>query len=174
MLRWLRALGALGGLVAMPLAGCVTATAFEPAAAFFPSGVSVEVDDAYADGRRLYVAMRITSGVDGPIYVDPDGMGLRLPDGRVLRRAAIAGEGPVARVLHREEEAYREIRRGSTRSLLLAFELPPGCPAPSPATLIVGGVSFGTDPTPIVVGEIPLAAPRTVPPPGPPILTPGP
>lgn len=163
MPRWLRALAVAGGLLAPPLAGCAKETSFQPVAAFFPSGAHVHVDDAYSDGRRVYVQMRIMSGVTGPIYVDPDGMGLRLPDGRVLRRSALAGYDRFARARRREDEVYRGIRRGMVRTLILSFDIPPDHPALAPATLIVGGVSFGTDPTPIVVGEVPLTAPRTLP-----------
>ena len=163
MPRWLRALAVAGGLLAPPLAGCAKETAFEPVAAFFPSGVQVQVDDAFSDGRRVYVATRITCGTIGPIYVDPDGMGLRLPDGRVLRRSALAGYDRSARARRREDEVFQGLRRGMVRALILSFDIPPDHPALAPATLIVGGVSFGTDPTPIVVGEVPLTAPRTLP-----------
>lgn len=163
MPRWLRALAVAGGLLAAPLAGCAKEVAFEPVVAFFPSGVHVHVDDAYSDGRRVYVELRVMSGVTGPIYINPDGMGLRLPDGRVLRRAPIADRDRLDRVRRREDEVYRGIRPGMVRTLILSFDIPPGRPALAPAALIVGGVSFGADPTPIVVGEVPLTAPRTLP-----------
>lgn len=174
MRRLLRAFVLAGGLLSAALAGCASRVPLHAPMAFFPSGVQVHVDSAYVDGDRVYVELRMMNGAETPIYVNPDGMGLRLPDGRVLRRVAIAGRDRYDRVLERAAQTYHGIRRGFVRTFVLEFAAPEGAGDLTPATLIVGGVSFGTDPAPVVVGEVPLT--RTDMPPGarPPVLAPPP
>jgi hypothetical protein len=164
MLRLLRAFVLAGWLFSPVLAGCAKRVPLQAPVAFFPSGVYVRVNSAFIDGDRVYVELRMMNGAKVPIYVNLDGMGLRLPDGRVLRRAAMAGRDRYGPTSERTAQSYHSIRRGFARTWSLEFVAPGGAQALAPVTLIVGGVSFGTDPTPVVVGDLLLT--RTDMPPG--------
>jgi len=113
-----------------------------------PGGVYVKVTEAYVTGERLYVKTWMMNTTQGPVTIDRDGIALRLPDGRVLPRA----EGTFT-----QHKPYN-LAPGAGRDVHVDFKDAAEFEGVTSATLIVGGVSFGVDPTPRVAGEVPLGA----------------
>jgi hypothetical protein len=111
-----------------------------------PGGVFVKINEAYVAGERLYVKTWMMNTTAAPMTIDRDGMALRLPDGRVLPRA----EGTFT-----QHKPYN-LAPGAGRDVHVDFKDAAEFEGVTSATLIVGGVFFGADPTPRVAGEVPL------------------
>jgi hypothetical protein len=120
---------------------------FAGQSATLQSGAQVNFKDVYTKDDQFVVKLWMTNLSQAFMMIDRNGFALRLSDGRVLRRAV-----------------------GITTTHYL-FTLPPGGSHDvnvdfrdpghdlrllQGASLIVGGISFSTDPRPRVVGEIPL------------------
>ncbi len=120
---------------------------FAGQSATLQSGTQVNFQDAYVEEGKFTVKVWVANMSQAFMNVSRDGWALRLPDGRVLRRAV-----------------------GIT-TLHNLYNLPPGgghevfvdfrdqghdMRQIGTASLIVGGISFSTDPRERVVGEIPL------------------
>jgi hypothetical protein len=147
------------------LAACSVRTPFYAPPTRLPGGVFVKVNEAFVRGERLYVKTWMMNETQGPVTIDRDGMALRLPDGRVLPRA----EGTFT-----QHKPY-SLAPGAGRDVHVDFKDEANeFEGITGATLIVGGVSYGTDPAPRVAGEIPLSATfaPSPPPPGPPPAAP--
>jgi hypothetical protein len=131
-----------------------------------PSGVFIKVTQAYARGDRIYVETWMMNATQGPIGVDRDGFALRLSDGRVLPRSS----GTFTR------HTPYQLAPGVGRQVNVDFRSDDGFDGIASATLIVGGVSFGTDPMPRVAGEVALSTtyvpPTQAAPPAPPAAPP--
>lgn len=142
----------IGGVAALALAlgmlGCggdlPSKVAYVGQSAPLQSGCQVTFEDAWAREGEVQVRLRVINLTQGIMYVDRDGFALRLGDGRVARRA-----GAVHNVY--------TIPPGGQHQVNLGFR-DPGYDMRTNGgmSLIVGGISFSTDPRPRVVGEIPL------------------
>ena len=146
MARTLRSLFLLG-VVLLALVACSKRVPLYAAATTLPSGVHVRVHQAYIDDDRVYVKMWMMNGTQVPMRVDRDGMSLRLPDGQVLPRSV----GVTTR-----HNVY-DLAPGQGHDVFVDFRATRDLDMLSEATVILGGVSFGTDPTPRVAGELPLS-----------------
>lgn len=111
------------------------------------SGTQVVFRDAWVAKDIFVVKLYVTNLSQAFLNLNRDGFALRLPDGRVLQRASgittmhntyviPPGLGHDVNVDFRDPGAEMRMING--------------------ASLIVGGISFSTDPRPRVVGEIPL------------------
>lgn len=108
------------------------------------SGTQVNFQDAWVTDDVFRVKLWVQNLSQAFMMVDRDGFALRLPDGRVLRRAGSI-HGQYTLPPGGGHEVFVDFKdRGQDMRLVNA------------ASLIVGGVSFSTDPRPRVVGEIPL------------------
>lgn len=157
MIRILRAL-VLAGLVSMMSAGCSKRVPLRGGPALFPSGVWVRVASAYVEGDRVLLRLVFLNGAQQPLFIHPDGIEVRWPDGTLARRVMREGE-PESGSARR----FYGIRRGLSLELILELRADRDLGDARGATLVVGGVSFGTDPRPFVVGEVPLFATVTAP-----------
>ena len=111
------------------------------------SGVQVVFQEAFAKDDIFVVHMSVTNLSQAFLNVDRDGFALRLPDGRVLPRAI----GTFT------QHTPYTIPPGSFHQVNVDFrDAPRDMRQITGASLIVGGISFSTDPRPRVVGEIPL------------------
>lgn len=111
------------------------------------SGVQVAFQDAWVADDIFKVKMFVTNLSQAFLNVDRDGFALRLPDGRVLRRAI--GTFTTHNIY--------TIPPGASHEVFVDFrDAPRDMRLITGASLIVGGISFSTDPRPRVVGEIPL------------------
>jgi len=162
MVRGLRALVFVALTLAGLAAGCSKRIPLHGGPARFPSGVHVRLESAYVAGNRVYIHARLLNGSEGPIYINPDGIALRLPDGRQVRRSALAGtpgpEQPSTR-----QRTFLGLRRGFSRDVVVELEAARDLGDVTHATLVLGGISFGTNPTAFVVGELPLSAAQAAP-----------
>jgi hypothetical protein len=111
------------------------------------SGAQVNFQDAWVQPKIFVVHLWVQNLSQAFMNIDRDGFALRLADGRVLRRAIgtftphniytlAPGQGHEVHVDFRDPGNDMRLNNG--------------------AALIVGGISFSTDPRPRVVGEIPL------------------
>jgi hypothetical protein len=115
-------------------------------AATLQSGVQVNFQDAWAREKEVQVKLWVSNMSEAFLMVDRDGFALRTQDGRVIRRA-----GEVHNVYN--------IPPGGGHEVFLKFvDKSFDMRSSQGLSLIVGGVSFSTDPRPRVVGEIPLVA----------------
>lgn len=120
--------------------------AFVGQSATLQSGVQVNFQDAWAREGEIQVRLWVMNFSPAMLYVDRDGFALRLGDGRVVRR-----EGAVHNVY--------TIPPGGRHAVNLGFRDPGyDMRTNGGVSVIVGGISFSTDPRPRVVGEIPLVA----------------
>lgn len=145
---------------ALLLAACVRASFFAPPATLAGT-LQVRTFEAFARDDRFYVKTVITNVGPQPVIIDRDGFALRLPNGQVLPRSSgtTTQHKPYALAPGQSHEVFVDFRAG------YAIDNIPG------ATLVVGGITIGGDPTPRVVGEIPLSQAVVVegaPPPPPP------
>jgi hypothetical protein len=149
MRTWLVA-AAVGGLWAAGF-GCGPSLpdkiGFAGQSATLQSGTQVNFQDAYVDEERFTVKVWVANMSPAFMNVSRDGWALRLPDGRVLRRAI--GTFTTHHVYN--------IPPGGGHAVYVDFRDPGRDMRQIPtASLIVGGISFSTDPRERVVGEIPL------------------
>jgi hypothetical protein len=130
-------------------AGLPSKVDFAESSAQLQSDVQISLQEAWASDERIRVRLYVQNRAAASLRVDRDQLQLRLPDGRVLGRAA----GITAR--HRP----LELQPGGGHELVVDFR-DPGSDLRliGAASLIVGGVSFAADPQPRSVGEIALAA----------------
>ena len=111
------------------------------------SGAQVNFQDAFVAENIFKVKLWVQNLSQAFMIVDRDGFALRLPDGRVLRRAV----GTFT-----THQPYN-IPPGGGHEVFVDFRDPGhDMRLNNAASLIVGGISFSTDPRPRVVGEIPL------------------
>src|SRR4051794_33077087 len=111
------------------------------------SGTQVNFQDAFVAENIFKVKLWVQNLSQAFMIVDRDGFALRLPDGRVLRRAV----GTFT-----THQPYN-IPPGGGHEVFVDFRDPGhDMRLSNAASLIVGGISFSTDPRPRVVGEIPL------------------
>jgi len=108
------------------------------------SGTQVNFQDAFVAQNVFRVKLWVQNLSQAFMNIDRDGFALRTGDGRVLRRA-----GSVHSVY--------TLPPGGAHEVFVDFRDPGNdMRLNSGAALIVGGISFSTDPRPRVVGEIPL------------------
>jgi hypothetical protein len=111
------------------------------------SGTQVNFQDAYVEEDIFKVKVWVANMSQAFMNVSRDGWALRLPDGRVLRRAI----GTFT-----THHMYN-IPPGGGHEVFVDFRDPGrDMRQIQTASLIVGGISFSTDPRERVVGEIPL------------------
>lgn len=111
------------------------------------SGTQVNFQDAWVTAEIFKVKMWVQNMSQAFMNVDRDGFALRLPDGRVLRRAV---------GVFTTHQPYI-LPPGGGHEVFVDFRDPGhDLRQTNAASLIVGGISFSTDPRPRVVGEIPL------------------
>ena len=111
------------------------------------SGTQVNFQDAFVAEGIFKVKLWVQNLSQAFMIVDRDGFALRLPDGRVLRRAV----GTFT------QHTPYNIAPGAGHEVFVDFRDPgKDMRMNNAASLIVGGISFSTDPRPRVVGEIPL------------------
>jgi hypothetical protein len=146
------------GLLVAASAGALSATvlgcgpslpdkvAYAGQSATLQSGTQVNFQDAWCKQKRCDARLWIANLTQAFMLVDRDGFALRLPDGRVIRR-----QGAI-------HDVYN-IPPGGGHQVNLAFEdRELDLRTAQGVSLVVGGISFSTDPRPRVVGEIPLVA----------------
>jgi hypothetical protein len=112
------------------------------------SGTQVNFQDAWVTEEIFKVKLWVQNLSQAFMLVDRNGFALRLPDGRVLQRAH--GTFTTDNVYNLPPGGGHEVFvdfRDKGRDLRQEINA---------ASLIVGGISFSTDPRPRVVGEIPL------------------
>jgi hypothetical protein len=120
---------------------------FAGQSATLQSGTQVNFQDAYVEEDIFKVKVWVANMSQGFMNVSRDGWALRLPDGRVLRRAI----GTFT-----THNVYM-IPPGGGHEVFVDFRDPGrDMRTIGMASLIVGGISFSTDPRERVVGEIPL------------------
>ncbi len=111
------------------------------------SGTQVNFQDAWVTPEIFKVKIWVQNLSQAFMLVDRDGFALRLPDGRVLRRAS---------GVFTQHVPYN-LPPGGGHEVFVDFRDPGhDMRMINAASLIVGGISFSTDPRPRVVGEIPL------------------
>jgi hypothetical protein len=111
------------------------------------SGTQVNFQDAWVGEGIFKVKLWVQNLSQAFMMVDRDGFALRLPDGRVLRRAS---------GVFTQHVPY-SLPPGGGHEVFVDFRDPGhDMRQINAASLIVGGISFSTDPRPRVVGEIPL------------------
>jgi hypothetical protein len=111
------------------------------------SGTQVNFQDAWVTDGIFKVKLWVQNLSQAFMNVDRDGFALRLPDGRVLRRAI--GTFTTHNIY--------TMPPGGGHEVFVDFRDPGhDMRLNNGASLIVGGISFSTDPRPRVVGEIPL------------------
>jgi hypothetical protein len=120
---------------------------FAGQSATLQSGTQVNFQDAFVEEDIFKVKVWVANMSQAFMNVSRDGWALRLPDGRVLRRAI--GTFTTHNVYNIPPGGGHEVFvdfRDPGRDMRLI----------QTASLIVGGISFSTDPRERVVGEIPL------------------
>jgi hypothetical protein len=142
--RWLLPLTALAGL-ALGCGGLGHRVRFNaPPQSVLMGGVAVDFRAAHARAHKIHVHFYLRNLASDALVVSRDGIGLRLPDGRVLPR-----EGYV-------HDTY-VIAPGQGHDVIVEFIDPAvDLRTVGGASVVVGGVSYVSDPTPRTVGEIPL------------------
>jgi hypothetical protein len=122
---------------------------FGAQSATLQSGTQVNFQDAYVEAQKFVVKVWVANLTQAFMNVNRDGFALRLPDGRVLPRAV--GTFTTHNIYNLPPGGGHEVFvdfRDPGRDLRINQN----------ASLIVGGISFSTDPRERVVGEIPLVA----------------
>jgi hypothetical protein len=111
------------------------------------SGTQVNFQDAFVEEEIFKVKVWVANMSQEFMNVSRDGWALRLPDGRVLRRAI--GTFTTHNIY--------SLPPGGGHEVFVDFRDPGhDMRQIQNASLIVGGISFSTDPRERVVGEIPL------------------
>jgi len=134
--------------VALLALGCGKRVQFYAPPAQLANGVYVKVLKAQARGERIYVETYVTNNSGKAIRVDRDAWTLRLPTGEVLPRSI--GRTTTHDLYTLEPNQGREVHIDFKKE---GHELS----AIGSAQLIVGGIWFGDDPNPQIVGEIPMS-----------------
>ena len=136
--------------LALALAGCGPdlpgKVSFVAQSAQLQSGCQVNFQDAWARPHEIQVRLWVANMSQAFMAVNRDGFALRLADGRVVRYAGSVhnvytlppGGGHEVHVVFKDPGQDMRLNQG--------------------ASLIVGGISYNTDPRERVVGEIPLVA----------------
>ena len=120
---------------------------FAGQSATLQSGTQVNFQDAWVEEEIFKVKCWVANMSQAFMNVSRDGWALRLPDGRVLRRAI--GTFTTHNVYN--------IPPGGGHEVFVDFRDPGhDMRQMQGVSLIVGGISFSTDPRERVVGEIPL------------------
>jgi hypothetical protein len=122
---------------------------FAGQSATLQSGTQVNFQDAYVERDKFMVKLWVANLSQAFMNVNRDGFALRLPDGRVLQRAV--GTFTTHNIYNLPPGGGHEVFvdfRDPGRDLRINQNV----------SLIVGGISFSTDPRERVVGEIPLVA----------------
>jgi hypothetical protein len=128
-------------------AGLPGKIAFAGQNALLQSGTQVNFQEAWVAENIFKVRLFVQNLSQTVMFVDRDGFQLRLPDGRVLGRAS--GMTTV-------HKPY-SLPPGSGHEVFVDFRDPGNdMRLYTGAALIVGGISYATDPRPRVVGEVPL------------------
>ena len=132
------------------LAGCgpdlPNKVAYVGQSAQLQSGCQVNFQDAWARAGEVKVKLWVANMSQAFMMVNRDGFALRLADGRVVRRV-----GAVHNIY--------TLPPGGGHEVELAFRDPGfDMRTNQGVSLIVGGVSYSTDPRERVVGEVPLVA----------------
>ena len=144
----LRVVLAMAMALALPGTGCTRDVPLYAPPAALEGGLHVRIYKAYVKGDRIYVKSHVTNGGSVPIGIERDGWALRLPSGEILPRAS----GITTR-----HNIYT-VNPGERRDVFVDFHKEDADLSHiTEASLIVGGISYGTDPTPHVAGEIPLS-----------------
>jgi hypothetical protein len=134
------------GAALLLLAACARVPFFAPEATL-ANVVQVRTFDAFARDERLYVRTVITNVSSAPIVIDRDGFALKLPSGEVLPRSS----GTTTQ--HRPYP----LPPGASHEVFVDFRSPYALDTIAGAVLVVGGITVGAEPTPRVLGEIPLS-----------------
>jgi hypothetical protein len=120
---------------------------FAGQSAVLQSGTQVTYQDGWVRDDIFKVKLWVVNLSQAYMNIDRNGFALRLPDGRVLPRAVGTTTTHQLYILP----------PGQGHEVFVDFRDPGhdmrGIPG---ASLIVGGISYSTDPRPRVVGEIPL------------------
>jgi hypothetical protein len=120
--------------------------AFIGQSATLQSGVQVNFQDAWAHAGETKVKLWVANMTQAFMQVNRDGFALRLPDGRVVPRT-----GAVHNIY--------TLPPGGGHEVIVEFRDPGyDMRANQQFSLIVGGISFNTDPRVRAVGEVPLVA----------------
>lgn len=147
MIRSLRSVVLLAVMLLALVAGCSKRVALYGAATTLPSGVHVRVHEAYVSGDRIFVKMWMMNTTAQSMTIDRDGMSLKLPGGQVLGRSV---------GMTTQHRPY-VVAPGQGHDVFVDFRSEAGFEGLSGANVVLGGISFGQDPTPRVVGELPLS-----------------
>jgi hypothetical protein len=140
-------LGTASLLVALAQSACGSRVPLAAPQATLAGVVQVRTFDAYARGDRIYVKTVIVNVSPQPIIIDRDGFALRLPGGEVLPRSS----GTTT-----QHKPY-PLAPGQGRDVFVDFHASHDLESTPSALLVVGGITVGNDPTPRVMGEIPLS-----------------
>ncbi len=120
---------------------------FAGQSAMLQSGVQVNFQDAYVEDDIFKVKLYVQNSSQQFMMIDRNGFALRLPDGRILRRAI----GTFT------THHYFNVPPGGGHEVFVDFRDPGrDLRLNQAASIIVGGISFADDPRQRVVGEIPL------------------
>ena len=140
----------VGFTLALACAGCgpelPNKVAFLGQPATLQSGVQVNFQDAWARPKEIQVKLWMVNLSQAFMNIDRDGFALRLANGQTLPRAGAV-------------HGVYTLPPGGGHEVFVAFRSNDiDLRTNQAVSLIVGGVSFSTDPRPRVVGEIPLVA----------------
>ena len=145
--RGVLATAAAGLLVATSLGCGADAIKFSaPAQAMLQGGVNVSFQRAEADDETLTVKLFITNLSTGLLTVNRNGIQLRLPNGQLINA-------------HDDQGEPYFIQPQQGHSVWVDFKPKDMDPRKiKSASVLIGGISYIGDPTPRVVGEVPLTA----------------
>ena len=137
-------------VLALAVAGCGPdlpgKVAFVGQSAALQNGVQVNFQDAWARKGEVKIKLWVANLSQAFMMVNRDGFALRLADGRVVPRA-----GSVHNIY--------TLPPGGGHEVFVEFKDPGNdLRMNNGMSLIVGGISYSTDPNPRVAGEIPLIA----------------
>jgi hypothetical protein len=141
-----KVLAAAALLLALTQPACGSRVYLEAPQATLANTLLVRTFDAYAKGDRVWVKMVVTNVSPQPIVLDRDGFALKLPSGEILPRAS----GTTT------QHTPYPLAPGQGRDVFVDFHAGHEMESIPGAMLVVGGIMIGGDPTPRVVGEIPL------------------
>ncbi len=108
------------------------------------SGATVHVRSIRSNGYTVKVNLFVINTTNAPMYLHRHEFALRMPDGRVVMHTGA-------------RDVIYTILPGAGHPVNLNFDAP-GLEHPTGARVIIGGISYATDPRPRVLGEIPIAA----------------
>ena len=150
-------------LLLLGISACGTKVRLYAEPSLLAGGVHVKVYDAYARGDRIYVKSYLTNTSSDVLRVDRDGWSLRLPSGEILPRSVgVTTRHDVYSLAPNEgHEVFVDFRKEG-------YDLS----GIGQATLIVGGIGYGSDVQSRIAGEIPMSV--TAPAPRPQLVGPPP